>query len=239
MNGRFMIKRKIGSGGLSEVYLAYDFELKKDVALKCSDKKGLLMREFTLMSGMNYPGIPSVYDCIHSSKEEMMCMEYIEGNTLEKLIYNSEFTFESIVGYIIRICGIIEYLHEKTGVLYLDLKPDNVIVNDIGVWLVDYGSCERITEFHEGEINTIYGTRQYAAPEQLERKGVIDCRTDVYQIGCLVSHVVNVRNNKNRRIRKVITRCMDKQSYKRYASAEEVAVILADCTGYTGEIIRK
>ena len=238
MFNRFMIKKKIGSGGLSEVYLAYDFDLKKEVALKCGKEKGVLAREYTLMSGLDCKGIPCVYDCIHSQDQDIICMEYIEGSTLDVLIDDDKYSYEKLIGHIIEVCRIIEYLHETKRILYLDLKPENIIIDGSNVWLVDYGACESIGE-HESEVSTVYGTRYFAAPEQKKGGKVFTVRTDVYQIGSLVDYIMNKKKRRNRRINKAAERCMNERACNRYASVGEVAAILADCIGYSGEIIRK
>lgn len=244
VNGRYAVQKKIGEGGMSKVYLAYDMDMKEMAALKCSSCSMPAVREYHIMKSLDFAGIPRVYGLFIFNGMVVMPLEYIEGATLSGIIAGyknsvGRYAYRQLLGMIIDVCRIADYLHTKKGILHLDYKPSNIIAGDKGTYLVDYGAAADIGRANKGGDITIYGTREYAAPEQLRRGHMIDVRTDIYQIGAVIDYILKSLGARDRRVRRIAKRCMHGRMSGRYADAREIAALLAGCICHNGRIYEK
>lgn len=246
IHNRYIIKKKIGEGGMSEVYAAYDTAGDRLTALKCSMSNMNMpaSREYHIMKTLDYPGIPRAYELFVHDGIVIMSLEYIEGVTLSGLVRAagksvSPYTYEELIHIIISICMTADYLHREKGILYLDFKPSNIIVGGKGIYLIDYGAATDVDSARKGKGVAIYGTKEYAAPEQMRAVHTIDARTDIYQIGALTDYIIKSAGIRDRVVKAIVKRCMNKRMQGRYASAGEVAMLLAGCINYSGIICEK
>ncbi|MEG0330334.1 MAG: protein kinase [Longicatena sp.] len=158
--GRYTIINKIGEGGLSEVFLVSDARLLKQWAMKRIKKhdermnqKTLLMtfqKEFSILSKLNHRGIPRISDQFEDENYFYVVMDYIKGETLASLLSEDKNRIENnIQDWMLQIIDIFIYLHgtRPYPLLYLDLKPQNMICDENNnLYLIDFGtSC-----FQEG-----------------------------------------------------------------------------------------
>ena len=244
IHNKYIIKKKIGEGGMSEVYAAYDTAGDRLAALKCSMSNMPAAREYHIMKSLDYPGIPRAYELFVHDGIIIMSLEYIEGVTLSGLVRAagksvSPYPYEKLIHIIISICMTVDYLHREKGILYLDFKPSNIIVGDKGIYLIDYGAATDIDSARKGTGIAIYGTKEYAAPEQMKAVHTIDTRTDIYQIGAVTDYIIKSAGIRDRAVKAIAKRCMNKRMQGRYASAEEVAMLFAGCINYNGIICVK
>ncbi len=189
--GKYIIKGKLGQGGMAIVYHAFDPTLQRDVAIKALLPKfknntnivKMFIREGQLMAQLDNPHIVQVYENAKYKDFFFYVMEYIGGKTLDKLIKNGLSYAENEVIFR-EILKALIYIHKK-NILHLDLKPSNILVESSGnVKITDFGIGADITKEMISK-NAVVGTIKYIAPEQITGDE-INFYTDIYQLGVIL-----------------------------------------------------
>ncbi len=202
---RYRIKKKLGEGGMSTVYLASDERLKgKEWAIKEMRQTGQQNEEMTvqfrqeaeMLSKLNHPSLPKIIDYFSEGNKNYLVMEYIEGEVLESFIEKrTDFIAEEDIKKIaIELCGVMEYLHSQNPpVIYRDLKPANIIITGEGtIKLIDFGIARVFVPGKEKDTIVI-GTPGFAAPEQYGRKQT-DEKSDIYSLGATLYNIATKRD---------------------------------------------
>lgn len=192
MVAHYQIVKKIGAGGMGEVYLSHDTRLNRKVALKflSSHLSGDAdcRRRFTLeaqaAAGLDHPNILTVYEVGDFKGRPFFSMQFLEGQSLREITSGKELPFEQALEIVIQICeGLLE-AHSK-NVIHRDLKPANVIISSSGrVKIVDFGLAKILGESLQTQTGSLIGTINYMSPEQVEGRAV-DHRTDIFSAGVL------------------------------------------------------
>lgn len=242
---RYQLIKKLGSGGTSTVFLAEHRLLHSLRVIKCRSKSKIVnqnsLKESIILSQLHHSRIPVMYDWEEDDQNTYLILEYCGGQSLKSLIRTEEsISEERILQFSLQICEVIQYLHnQENPILYLDLKPDNILVSEQGITLIDYGSARYKDEDKEREA--IAGTIGYAAPEQYSG-GVLDERTDIYGIGmvmyfmvtgCLFTnncaHIENVdlKGRCSSGLKTIINRCTRENPGLRYQSMKQVLLALS------------
>ncbi len=187
---RYEIMRKLGSGGMSDVYLCTSLETGSIWAVKHirrgSAGERTIAAEAGILKRLNHTNLPKIVDILQDAGGTYIIESYIEGTTLEKkLLQCSNIPFSTKLDWALELCDILIYLHrlKPYPIIYRDLKPSNIMVTPDGrVVLVDFGISKAfgIDDRHD---TYAAGTFFYAAPEQLEKGGHTDHRTDIYSLG--------------------------------------------------------
>ncbi len=188
--GPYEIVAPIGAGGMGEVYKARDTRLDRIVAIKISNERfsERFEREAHAIAALNHPNICQLYDV----GPNYLVMEFIEGQTLK-----GPLPLDVALKYAAQICDALEAAHRK-GISHRDLKPENILVIKSGIKLLDFGLAKRSPTPTEGDAtqtialtkeNSILGTLQYMAPEQLEAKPA-DARSDIFVFGAVLYEMV-------------------------------------------------
>ena len=202
MTQRYEVKGKLGHGGLGDVYLAYDTQLDRDVALKRvrpqeegeAGTKSLavdLDREAKTLSKLQHPNIVTIFDVGHDEKGPFVIMEYLKGETLDKAIERGKLSAADFSEVVIQVMeGMVAA--QSLGLVHRDLKPGNLMVNwlpsgRLQLKILDFGLAKfskmavpQTKDQEEGIMGSIY----FMAPEQFERLP-LDARTDMYSLGCI------------------------------------------------------
>lgn len=208
IDGKYTVVSKVGSGGMSNIYLARNEIANKNWALKESKSfpdnpakqmaaKQSLIAEANTLKRLKHRFLPSVVD-IYEDDGILIVMDYIEGRTLAQHLSENKTIPESvIIQWGLELCEVLGYLHSQNPpIIYRDMKPDNVMIrtnsDDIGdghICLIDFGISR---EFVEGKRNdtTLLGTRGYASPEQTSKNVQTDARSDIYSLGATLYHLV-------------------------------------------------
>jgi len=230
---------EIGRGATATVYKAYDKTNDMFVAMKCSEDRMLMLKEYHFIKNANCPGIPKVYEYFEDGDMSVIIMEYIHGTTLKTLIKEKCADVRILFKAMFEIAVILLYMHEIEKAYYLDLKPANIILSGQKAYLVDFGSViQKISKSAEG-CGTVYGTKRYASPELWIADSVIDEKSDVYGFGCVIDEIINNFNVKNKKLSSVVKRCKQKKAVKRYASMREVIVLYCSAISYVGVVYTK
>lgn len=205
VDGKYKILNEIGHGGMSNVYLAINERANKPWAVKEVRKSpgrdfGLLRQslimETDLLKKLKHPNLPSIIDVIDSDENFLIVMDYIEGNTLERLVTEEGAQpQEKVVNWALQLCDVLDYLHTRPApVIYRDMKPSNIMLRSDGsVVLIDFGTAREFKEKNTTDT-TCLGTQGYAAPEQFGGMGQTDARTDIYCLGATMYHLVTGHN---------------------------------------------
>ncbi len=207
--GPYEILAPIGAGGMGEVYKAKDTRLDRTVAIKVlpehraesPERKARFEREAKAISQLNHPHICTLYDVGEQDGFDFIVMEYIEGETLAERLKKGALPLDKALEYGIQIADGLDTAH-RAGIIHRDLKPPNVMLTKSGVKLLDFGLA-RLVEGHDApetsdaptrqkdltKEESIIGTLQYMAPEQLEGK-TADARTDIFAFGAMLYEMV-------------------------------------------------
>src|SRR6186997_3030958 len=190
---RYRLERKLGSGGMADVWLAEDQELGRHVAVKilheryANDEQFVerFRREATHAAGLSHPNIVSIYDRGVAGGSYYIVMEYIEGRTLKELIVTrGPCPVPVAISYTRQILAALRYAH-KNGIIHRDIKPHNVLVDREGrVKVADFGIA-RAGASEMTEAGSIVGTAQYLSPEQA-RGAPVDESSDLYSTGIVL-----------------------------------------------------
>ncbi|MBM3678439.1 MAG: serine/threonine protein kinase, partial [Actinobacteria bacterium] len=184
---RYRLERKLGSGGMADVWLAEDQELGRKVAVKilheryASDEQFVerFRREATHAAGLLHPSIVSIFDRGSANGSNYIVMEYVEGRTLKELIVTrGPCPVAVAITYVRQVLTGLRYAH-RNGIIHRDIKPHNVIVDREGrVKVADFGIARAGTS-QMTEAGSIIGTAQYLSPEQA-RGAPVDESSDLY-----------------------------------------------------------
>ncbi len=189
IDGKYEILRELGRGGMSIVYLAMDKRLNKQWAIKefRKDKDDenrrvaleSLLKEANIMKKLDHPTLPRIVDIIDQDSTIYIVMDYIEGESLNKVLdaYGAQ-PQDAVIEWAKQLSEVLDYLHtRKPPVIYRDMKPANIMLKPDGtIRLIDFGIAREYQEGSTGDTEII-GTRGYAAPEQFGEKGQTDART--------------------------------------------------------------
>jgi beta-lactam-binding protein with PASTA domain/predicted Ser/Thr protein kinase len=192
-DGRYRIVRKLGAGGMADVYLAEDQELGRRVAIKilngrhANDDQFIerFRREAKNAAALNHPNIVSIYDRGEAEDTYYIAMEFLDGRSLKELIVgHGTAPVKVAVEYARQILSALRFAH-RHGIVHRDIKPHNVLVDREGrVKVTDFGIA-RAGASQMTETGSIVGTAQYLSPEQA-RGGEVDQRSDLYSLGIVL-----------------------------------------------------
>src|SRR5713226_9573094 len=192
-DGRYKILRKLGAGGMANVYLAEDQELGRRVAIKILDDRHAadeqfverFRREAKNAAGLSHPNIVSIYDRGEAEGTYYIAMEFLDGRSLKELILTRGPAPVSIaIDYARQILAGLRFAH-RHGIVHRDIKPHNVIVDAEGrAKVTDFGIA-RAGASQMTEAGSIIGTAQYLSPEQA-RGTQVDQTSDLYSLGIVL-----------------------------------------------------
>ncbi|HET7054102.1 MAG TPA: PASTA domain-containing protein [Solirubrobacterales bacterium] len=198
IDGRYRLLRRIGSGGMADVWLAEDPHLQRRVALKILHGRFAQDREFVerfereaeAAAGLSHPNIVAVFDRGQFEGTHYIAMQLLEGRTLKELI-DQGLSTEQAVSLIRQVLEGAGYAH-RHGVVHRDLKPQNVIVDDAGVATVTDFGIARAGASEITQVGSVMGTPHYLPPEQAQGQAVTAV-SDLYSVGVMLYEALTGR----------------------------------------------
>lgn len=205
---RYKIKEKIASGGLKDIFRAFDKKSCRNVAiaflredLELTENLESFIRECKITALLEHPNIIPVYD-VDEQEKPFFTMKLVHGEDLSFYIFKNPeiLSRNELLRIFLKICDAISYAHSR-GVVHLDIKPENIRIDNYGEVLVhDWGLSKRIF-IPEGDENKlpkdsitissyITGTPSYMAPEQFDPTEICDERTDIFSLGSLLFSIL-------------------------------------------------
>ena len=247
----YQVLVEIGKGGTSHVYLVMNTRAGKQWAAKEVSKNGNgekgvigrhLIADVEILKGLRHDHIPAIVDVIEKKDYFYILMDYVEGVTLQEVLQaEGAQDQEDVVKWGLQLCSVFSYLHaQNPKIIYRDCKPPNIMLKpNRDVVLIDFGAAREYKP-DKDEDTTYLGTRGYAAPEQFASvAGQSDERTDIYNLGATMYHLVTGHNPSQypydmypiRRwnpelstgLERIILKCTKANPDERYQTAQELA----------------
>jgi eukaryotic-like serine/threonine-protein kinase len=184
---RFLIERRIGSGGFGVVYEAWDGRLERTVAVKAIESRGeagrRVLREAQAAARLNHPGIVTLYEMGEEDGNALLVTELVEGSTLASLGREGALSDREIGEIGADLCEALDHAHSR-GVVHRDIKPQNVVVAPEGEFrakLMDFGIARLADGASLTAPGDVVGTLAYMSPEQAEGRSA-GPEADVYSL---------------------------------------------------------
>jgi eukaryotic-like serine/threonine-protein kinase len=194
LSGRYRLEAKLGSGGMSTVYLARDETLDRPVAVKVmhremSEQEDQLQRfrqEARAVAKLTHPNVVAVIDAGEDGGHPYIVFEYVKGETLKQRIGRvGALETQEAIAYAIEVARGLSVAHAR-NMVHRDIKPQNVLIDEEGrAKLTDFGISRQLEQDGMTATGRVLGTTDYVAPEQAMGKGV-DPRSDVYSLGVVL-----------------------------------------------------
>jgi eukaryotic-like serine/threonine-protein kinase len=193
---QYRITRKLGEGGMGEVFAAHDERLDRPVAIKRIREltgdptlRARLLREARVAAGVSHPNVCHVYELAEEGGELYLVMELLAGEPLADRIARGPVPLAEALQTTLGILSALEALHGR-GIVHRDLKPSNVFLTPHGIKLLDFGLARPLSERMGADpgltaAGTILGTPRYMAPEMWEGEPLVPA-SDLFAVGAIL-----------------------------------------------------
>lgn len=193
IKNRYKVIRSIGSGGMSEVFLAHDELLDRDVAVKrlrdqfVTDKALLTQfnREAKSAARLVHPNIIGIYDVIDDGKDQYIVMEYVEGQTLKDILAEYQIDTKAAMQITMQLAEALQRAHDNK-VVHCDIKPQNILIgNDMVPKIADFGIAKMVSGQTMVYSKNVMGSVYYISPEQASGE-TVTAASDIYSLGIVL-----------------------------------------------------
>ncbi len=193
--GRYRILRELGRGGMGTVYLAYDPELDRHVAIKglgagqaTAERRQRLRREARAAAALIHPNIAQVYDVLSEGEKDYVVMELVEGKSLAENLVTGPLSPAEVARLGAQVAEALAFAHRK-GIIHRDIKSENIMLTPDGkVKVLDFGLAHILTLPPDQRLTQeglVVGTSRAMSPEQAMGKP-LDARSDIFSLGSLL-----------------------------------------------------
>ncbi|EDM25102.1 hypothetical protein LNTAR_02799 [Lentisphaera araneosa HTCC2155] len=197
----YAIEQWLGAGNCGEVYLAKQIAMNRHVALKVmkasedlieEDKKRFL-QEAQILAQLNHPNIVPVYDAGSAEDCHYMAMGYVNGQTLEEVIKETQSLKEvDALKLTLKLVQGLRYAWDEFGILHRDIKPANIMINqNHDIKIMDMGIAKNThQDANITQTSHLVGTPYFMSTEQAQAHQDLDFRTDLYSVGCTLYNMI-------------------------------------------------
>ena len=253
LNQRFddlEVLERIGQGGMGAVFKARQSRLDRIVALKIISPElsqnpafvERFSREAKTMARLAHRNIITIFDFGIRGSDCYLLMEYVDGINLRQAIRGKTISAPQALDAVRQICDALQYAHDK-GIVHRDIKPENILIDSRGhVKIADFGLAKLIhsdaVEVSLTGTNQVLGTRNYMAPEQIEKPETVDHRADIYSLGVVFYELLtgelpigrfanpSEKSQLNQALDQVVLKTLEKEPIRRYQQASEISVAM-------------
>ncbi len=190
--GRFEIRRELGRGAQSVVYLAWDPQLQREVAIKTmhfgkaeAEQNASLLAEARTVSKLRHPNVVPIFDAGEADGDPYLVFEYVEGQSLAETLRAGRMPAGRAADLMRQVADALAQAH-ALGIIHRDLKPSNILLDGLGMARVmDFGIAVRVTGDAAAQERGLSGTPSYMAPEYVTKQA-ISVRNDVFAAGLVL-----------------------------------------------------
>ena len=230
--GKYEILSPLGTGSFSTVYLAKHIILESHRAIKLIPKQDFptdsLLNEANILKSLKHPGIPILYEIEEDTSYYYLIEEFIEGESLEYfLLYQKIISPTIFYNLSQQLCEIFLYLHSirPYPILYMDLKPEHIIVCGMQIKLIDFNVSAYISK--SGNIFPIFGNEDFSAPE-IESNAIPNLQWDIYSIGKLMLYLSDfVEHPLSQNTQKIIKQAASPDPSYRFETVDKLILELS------------
>lgn len=197
----YRIERRLGEGGMGEVFLAQDTSLSRKVAIKFlaadagsfAENRTRILSEARAIAQLDHPNIVTVYEVSEHEGHPFLVLQYIEGPTLGAYAAGESLGIPQILDIVVQVCDGLQAVH-ALGITHGDVKPLNILMDSTGrARVVDFGLATIRREAIDYEVGFVTGTLAYLSPEQ-SRGERPEAESDVWAVGVLLYELLTGRN---------------------------------------------
>jgi Tol biopolymer transport system component/tRNA A-37 threonylcarbamoyl transferase component Bud32 len=200
LQGRYLVERRVGEGGMATVYLARDVKHDRKVALKVlKPELGAVLgverflSEIKVTANLQHPNLLALFDSGESDGLLYYVMPFIEGESLRvKLDREKQLPIDEAVRLTVAVASALDYAH-RHGVIHRDLKPENILLHDGQPVIADFGIALAVSNAGGARVTQTglsLGTPQYMSPEQASGDRAIDARSDIYSLAAVLYEMI-------------------------------------------------
>src|SRR5579883_1508021 len=195
--GRYRLQRRLGRGGMAEVYLALDERIHREVAIKVVNSSQAefaerFSREAQAMGNLHHDHLLAAYDYGEQEPWHYLVMPYIEHGTLSDLLKRAHLSLEHAGEILQQVAEALQYAHQH-GLIHRDIKPSNILMRDDHyAYLADFGLARALEGSADlTQTGTLLGTPEYMAPELAE--GPAGKSSDIYALAIVLYQMISGR----------------------------------------------
>ncbi|MFM9964204.1 MAG: bifunctional serine/threonine-protein kinase/formylglycine-generating enzyme family protein [Planctomycetaceae bacterium] len=240
---RYLVERKLGGGGMGDVFLARDTRLQRQVVLKrirpeLANRPGMVERLFAeaqAAAQLNHRHIVTVYDRGRDEQGEFLVMEYVEGSNLFEVLQQNggTLTIERSVKYIRQIGEALQVAHDA-GIVHRDIKPSNILISlQDEAKLADFGLARIAIDSGHTQAGAVLGTLDFMAPEQHRESHTASPLSDQYSLAATLYQLLTGRSPRIIRadllpeiLRGTVLKALDEQPSQRFRRVSDLLAVL-------------
>ena len=226
---RYEYIKKVGGGATCETFLIKhkdmdEYRILKKLPLSQQNQK-FFDTEVEILKHIKGKGIPILYDLAVRDDSLLIIEEFADGKSLKHLLKENNTDILTATQCVIGVCNILSILH-RNGFIYLDIKPEHIILCQDTPYLIDYGNC-----MASGSNDTAMISEKFAAPEQFHGEPV-GIYSDIYSIGVLLRYICTFYSDSgiiNRHLKEIIETCMSPLPEERFSDIKYLISALESC----------